>query len=97
MVHLSGAVGTGNVWGEPAPAGEVLFGRIGGQVLSGIVIIAVLGSLAAVVMSAPRAYFAMAAMAYLFRRRQLFTRALRHQHARLGQAVPASVWCCWAR
>ena len=43
-----------------AQAGEVLFGRIGGQVLSGIVIIAVLGSLAAVVMSAPRVYFAMA-------------------------------------
>ncbi len=43
-----------------AQAGEVLFGRIGGQVLSSIVIIAVLGSLAAVVMSAPRVYFAMA-------------------------------------
>lgn len=40
--------------------GEVLFGRIGGQLFSGIVIIAVLGSLAAVVMSAPRVYFAMA-------------------------------------
>src|ERR1700730_12710275 len=43
-----------------AQAGEVLFGHIGGQVLSGIVIVAVLGSLAAVVMSAPRVYFAMA-------------------------------------
>lgn len=43
-----------------AQAGEVLFGRMGGPVLSGIVIIAVLGSLAAVVMSAPRVYFAMA-------------------------------------
>jgi len=43
-----------------AQAGEVLFGRMGGQVLSGIVIVAVLGSLAAVVMSAPRVYFAMA-------------------------------------
>ena len=43
-----------------AQAGEVLFGRRGGQVLSGIVIVAVLGSLAAVVMSAPRVYFAMA-------------------------------------
>jgi APA family basic amino acid/polyamine antiporter len=40
-----------------AQAGEVLFGRMGGQVLSGIVIVAVL---AAVVMSAPRVYFAMA-------------------------------------
>jgi basic amino acid/polyamine antiporter, APA family len=43
-----------------AQAGEVLFGQVGGQVLSGIVILAVLGSLAAVVMSAPRVYFAMA-------------------------------------
>jgi APA family basic amino acid/polyamine antiporter len=43
-----------------AQAGEVLFGGKGGQVLSGIVIVAVLGSLAAVVMSAPRVYFAMA-------------------------------------
>lgn len=43
-----------------AQAGEVLFGRLGGQVLSGIVIVAVMGSLAAVVMSAPRVYFAMA-------------------------------------
>jgi APA family basic amino acid/polyamine antiporter len=43
-----------------AQAGEVLFGPMGGHVLSGIVIIAVLGSLAAIVMSAPRVYFAMA-------------------------------------
>ncbi len=43
-----------------AQAGEVLFGRRGGQVFSIIVIVAVLGSLAAVIMSAPRVYFAMA-------------------------------------
>jgi APA family basic amino acid/polyamine antiporter len=43
-----------------AQAGEVLFGRAGGLVLSSIVVVAVLGSLAAVVMSAPRVYFAMA-------------------------------------
>ena len=43
-----------------AQAGEVLFGRAGGTVFSLIVVIAVLGSLAAVVMSAPRVYFAMA-------------------------------------
>src|ERR1700752_1153 len=43
-----------------AQAGEALFGRVGGQVLSGIVVVAVLGSLAALVMSAPRVYFAMA-------------------------------------
>jgi len=43
-----------------AQAGEVLFGRAGGTIFSLIVIVAVLGSLAAVVMSAPRVYFAMA-------------------------------------
>lgn len=43
-----------------AQAGEVLFGRAGGLMFSLIVVVAVLGSLAAVVMSAPRVYFAMA-------------------------------------
>lgn len=43
-----------------AQAGEVLFGKAGGQVFSVIVIVAVLGSLAALIMSAPRVYFAMA-------------------------------------
>lgn len=43
-----------------AQAGEVLFGRAGGLVFSLVVVVAVLGSLAAVVMSAPRVYFAMA-------------------------------------
>ena len=43
-----------------AQAGEVLFGRAGGQVFALTVIVAVLGSLVAVVMSAPRVYFAMA-------------------------------------
>jgi APA family basic amino acid/polyamine antiporter len=43
-----------------AQAGEVLFGRAGGLIFSFVVVVAVLGSLAAVVMSAPRVYFAMA-------------------------------------
>jgi APA family basic amino acid/polyamine antiporter len=43
-----------------AQVGEVLFGRTGGQVFSVFVIVAVLGSLAAIIMSAPRVYFAMA-------------------------------------
>jgi basic amino acid/polyamine antiporter, APA family len=43
-----------------AQAGDVLFGRAGGQVFSAIVIVSVLGSLAAVIMSAPRVYYAMA-------------------------------------
>jgi basic amino acid/polyamine antiporter, APA family len=43
-----------------AQAGEVLFGRAGGQIFSGIVIISVLGSLLAVMITAPRVYYAMA-------------------------------------
>lgn len=43
-----------------AQAGEILFGRAGGQVFSGIVIISVLGSLLAVIITAPRVYYAMA-------------------------------------
>ena len=43
-----------------ALAGEALFGRAGGVVLSLIVIIMVLGSLAALLMAMPRVYFAMA-------------------------------------
>ncbi len=43
-----------------AQAGEVLFGRAGALIFSLIVIISVLGSITAVVMSAPRVYFAMA-------------------------------------
>ncbi|MGH9880405.1 MAG: APC family permease [Pyrinomonadaceae bacterium] len=43
-----------------AQAGEVLFGRVGGLVFSLVVMVAILGSLAAVVMSAPRVYYAMA-------------------------------------
>lgn len=43
-----------------AQAGEVLFGRAGGLIFSLIVVVSVLGSLTAVVMSAPRVYFAMA-------------------------------------
>ncbi|MBA3356282.1 MAG: amino acid permease [Pyrinomonadaceae bacterium] len=63
-----------------AQAGEVLFGRAGGQVFSMIVIVAVLGSLVAVVMSAPRVYFAMA-------RDGLFIPAVASLHPRF--ATPA--------
>jgi APA family basic amino acid/polyamine antiporter len=43
-----------------AQAGEALFGRAGGQVFAGIVIVAVLGSLMALLMALPRVYYAMA-------------------------------------
>jgi basic amino acid/polyamine antiporter, APA family len=43
-----------------ALTGEALFGRAGGVVLSLIVVVTVLGSLAALLMAMPRVYFAMA-------------------------------------
>ena len=43
-----------------AQAGEVLFGKSGSLVFSVIVVVAIFGSLAAIIMSAPRVYFAMA-------------------------------------
>lgn len=43
-----------------AQVGEVLFGQTGAIVFSGFVIVAVTGSLAPIIMSAPRVYFAMA-------------------------------------
>ena len=75
-----------------AQAGEVLFGRAGGVVFSMVVVVAVLGSLAAVVMSAPRVYFAMA-------RDGLFIRSVASVHPRYEtpayaialQAVLASI------
>ena len=66
-----------------AQAGEVLFGRAGGLVFSAIVVVAVLGSLAAVVMSAPRVYFAMA-------RDGLFIPAVAAIHPRFGTPALAT-------
>lgn len=43
-----------------AQAGEVLFGSAGAKMFSAIVVVAILGSLAAIIMSAPRVYFGMA-------------------------------------
>jgi len=60
-----------------AQAGEALFGPAGGRVFSAAVVLAVLGSLAGVVMSAPRVYFAMA-------RDRLFFPAAARLHPRFG-------------
>lgn len=65
-----------------AQAGEVLFGRLGGQLFSAVVIVAVLGSLAGVIMSAPRVYFAMA-------RDGMFFRAVARVHPRYGTPARA--------
>ncbi len=51
-----------------AVVGEILFGRLGGAVFAWIVIITVAGTLAAILMAAPRVYFAMARDGLFFRR-----------------------------
>jgi len=63
-----------------AQAGEALFGHTGGRLFSFAVIVAVAGSLAAVIMCAPRVYFAMA-------RDGLFFSAAAKIHPRYGTPV----------
>lgn len=63
-------------------AGAVLFGSAGGKILSAIVAVIVLGSLSAIVMSAPRVYFAMA-------RDGLFVPAVAEINPRFGTPVRA--------
>ncbi len=67
-----------------AQAGEALFGRTGGAIFSSIVIISVLGSLQAIIMSAPRVYYAMA-------RDRLFFQSIASIHPRFGTPVRAIV------
>ncbi len=64
-------------------AGEALFGRAGGVVFALVVALAVLGSLAALAMAAPRAYFALA-------RDGLFPASLAAIHPRTGAPVRAT-------
>ncbi|HYE63937.1 MAG TPA: amino acid permease, partial [Pyrinomonadaceae bacterium] len=65
-----------------AQVGEVLFGRAGGQAFASIVVISVLGSLAAFIMAAPRVYYAMA-------RDGLFFEATAQIHPRFGTPARA--------
>jgi APA family basic amino acid/polyamine antiporter len=60
-----------------AQVGEAMFGQVGGQVFSGIVIISILGNLAALMLNAPRVYYAMA-------RDGLFLPAAAALHSRFG-------------
>jgi APA family basic amino acid/polyamine antiporter len=65
-----------------AQAGEILFGRAGGRIFSGIVIVSVLGSLAGLIMTAPRVYYAMA-------RDGLFPSSIAAVHPRFGTPARA--------
>ena len=65
-----------------AQAGEVLFGRAGGQVFSCVVIVAVLGSMAGIIMTAPRVYYALA-------RDGLFFQSAAHIDTRFGTPARA--------
>ena len=65
-----------------AQAGEALFGAAGAMVFTGVVVVAVLGSLASFTMSAPRVYFAMA-------RDGLFFPAAARLHPRYGTPARA--------
>jgi APA family basic amino acid/polyamine antiporter len=67
-----------------AQAGEALFGPTGGLVFTGVVVVAVTGSLASFTMSAPRVYFAMA-------RDGLFLPAAARLHPRFGTPARAVV------
>ena len=67
-----------------AQAGEVLFGPAGGRVFAGIVVVAVLGSLLALLMALPRVYYAMA-------RDGVFLEAVAALHPRFGTPARAIV------
>ena len=65
-----------------AQAGAVLFGSPGGKVFAAIVIVCVLSSLAALIMSAPRVYYAMA-------KDGLFLHSVAEIHPRFGTPAKA--------
>jgi len=65
-----------------AQAGQVLFGPTGGAIFAAIVIVCLLGSLAAFIMFAPRVYFAMA-------HDGLFLHAVARTHPRFGTPANA--------
>jgi basic amino acid/polyamine antiporter, APA family len=67
-----------------AQAGEVLFGPAGGIIFAAIVIVCVLGSLAAFIMSAPRVYYAMA-------RDGVFLKSVARLHPRFGTPARAII------
>ncbi len=77
-------VPTGETAGQAfaAQVGQVLFGKTGRQIFSGIVAGSLLGSIAAYIMAAPRVYYAMA-------RDHLFIKQVATVHARFGTPARA--------
>ena len=67
-----------------AQAGEKLFGKAGAAIFSSIVMVSIFGSLAAVMMSAPRVYFAMS-------RDRLFFKQVAELHPRFSTPARAIV------
>ncbi|MGE5142184.1 MAG: APC family permease, partial [Acidobacteriota bacterium] len=65
-----------------AQVGDVLFGSAGGRVFAGIVIVAVFGSLLALLMALPRVYYAMA-------RDGVFFKTVAAEHPRFGTPARA--------
>jgi APA family basic amino acid/polyamine antiporter len=65
-----------------AQAGEALFGRAGGSVFASVVVVAVAGSLAGLLMAAPRVYYAMA-------RDRIFFEPVARLHPRFGTPARA--------
>ena len=65
-----------------AQAGSVMFGHAGGVIFAGVVILCVLSSLSALIISAPRVYFAMA-------QDGLFLHAVARVHPRFGTPANA--------
>jgi basic amino acid/polyamine antiporter, APA family len=65
-----------------AQVGAVLFGNAGAKILAGVVIVAVLGSLLALLMALPRVYYAMA-------RDGVFFKAVAAEHPRFGTPARA--------
>jgi APA family basic amino acid/polyamine antiporter len=82
FIHLVPIEAAGSGPAFAAQAGAALFGVHGGRVFAAIVMVAIAGSLAAVLMTAPRVYFAMA-------KDGLFPGAVGRRHPRFGTPVRA--------
>ena len=81
-----------------AQAGEVLFGPTGGVIFAAIVIICLVGSLSALIIFAPRVYYAMANDGLFLQggcAGRIPASALLRTRLR-SRAPSLPCWCCWA-